>query len=143
MTLTKFMTCREKTRLWTSLISICLTSKWNPAGVHALTSSCYTGLKRQLFVRLNKLHPFVFVDRSSLTLALDMISSLSFLVRQRIHIRASVYEDPWGNFTIFFMRVVSDPEVDFRPIPKHARGDPACHVRVFAQTQYGHRDVIR
>ena len=52
----------------------------------ALTTSCFTEVKRQLYVRFNRLHPFVLVDRSSHTLVLDLMSSLSYLVRQRIHI---------------------------------------------------------
>ena len=32
---------------------------------------------------------------------------------------------------IFFMQVVSDPAVDFRPIPRHASGDPDDHVFLY------------
>ena len=58
----------------------------------------------------------------AITLVLDFISaSLFYLIRQRMHIHASVYGDPY---------VISDPEVDSRPMPRHARGDPDGHVPV-------------
>ena len=57
-----------------------------------------------------------------------LLAKVSSLVREQIHVHAFVYENLWGNSHIFFMQVVSDLEVDSRAIPKHARGDPACHV---------------
>ena len=69
---------------------------------------------------------------------------ISYLVRQWIHIHASVFEDFWDNLTHFFMQVVSVTEVHSPPVfPRTAMSWQYCQVPVFFLTESGHPDVFR